>query len=58
MIRFTDTDLKAVEYAIDILNDQMEGGSEDPKTELNRQRLVRLLDKLKRQRKDLVSERI
>lgn len=47
MIKFTETDVKAVEYARDILVDQMEGGSEDPRTELNLKRLECLLEKIK-----------
>ena len=40
-------DVECVQYALDILNDQMEACSDDPKTEINRIKLEKLLTKLK-----------
>ena len=47
-MRITETDIDAVEYAIDTLNDQVECGSDDPRTEEKCEDLKNLLDRLKR----------
>jgi hypothetical protein len=47
-VKFTKADIEGVEYAIDLLEDQLQGGSQDRSTFTNQLRLKRLLDKLKK----------
>lgn len=47
-MKVTAQDIKAVEYAIDILEDQMRGGSELEQTETNLKELEVLLSKMKK----------
>jgi hypothetical protein len=43
VVKVTKTDIEGVLYAIDILEDQLLGGSQDPATLTNQKRLKRLL---------------
>lgn len=45
-MKVTTQDIKAVEYAIDLLEDQMRGGSESEHTESNLKALEALLSKM------------
>ena len=47
-MKVSNQDIECVEYALDILNDQMEACSEDPKTEINHVLLGTLLKKSKK----------